>query len=79
MFEDAPCGYICLSPDWRITQVNKTFLGWTGHDHDALYGRAISTDVVHSSVLAYVDVMNKLAAGEGRSKAEAKKITMAVP
>ena len=45
MFEDAPCGYICLSPDWRITQVNKTFLGWTGHDHDALYGRAI-TDIL---------------------------------
>ncbi len=44
-----------------------------------LYGRAISTDVVHSSVLAYVDVMNKLAAGQGRSKAEAKSMTMAVP
>lgn len=28
-----------------------------------VYGRAISTDVVHASVLAYVDVLNKLAAG----------------
>jgi len=43
-----------------------------------LYGRAISTDVVQSSVLAYVDVMNKLAAGLGRNKAEARSITMAV-
>jgi len=43
-----------------------------------LYGRAISTDVVQSSVLAYVDVMNKLAAGLGRSKAEARNMTMAV-
>lgn len=43
-----------------------------------LYGRAISTDVVHSSVLAYVDVMNKLAAGLGRNKAEARNMTMAV-
>jgi 2-isopropylmalate synthase len=43
-----------------------------------LYGRAISTDVVQSSVLAYVDVMNKLAAGMGRSKAESRSMTMAV-
>jgi 2-isopropylmalate synthase len=43
-----------------------------------LYGRAISTDVVQSSVLAYVDVMNKWAAGLGRSKAEARNMTMAV-
>ena len=43
-----------------------------------LYGRAISTDVVQSSVLAYVDVMNKLAAGLGRSKAEARSMTMAI-
>ncbi len=44
-----------------------------------IYGRAISTDVVHASVLAYVDVMNKLAAGVGRSKAEAQQITMTMP
>ena len=43
-----------------------------------LYGRAISTDVVQSSVLAYVDVMNKLAAGLGRSKTESRNMTMAV-
>ena len=33
-----------------------------------VHGRAISTDVVHASVLAYVDVLNKLAAGVGRVK-----------
>ena len=31
-----------------------------------VHGRAISTDVVHASVLAYVDVLNKLAAGVGK-------------
>ncbi|MEM6431844.1 MAG: 2-isopropylmalate synthase, partial [Deinococcota bacterium] len=36
-----------------------------------VYGRAISSDVVHASVLAYVDVLNKLAAGVGsRSRAQ---------
>jgi 2-isopropylmalate synthase len=44
-----------------------------------VYGRAISTDVVHSSVLAYVDVLNKLAAGAARSKAGDQKVTMSMP
>lgn len=48
-------------------------------DGQVIYGRSISTDVVHASVLAYVDVMNKLAAGVGRSKAEAQQITMTMP
>ncbi len=48
-------------------------------DGQTVYGRAISTDVVHASVLAYVNVMNKLAAGVGRSKQEGKKITMSMP
>ena len=48
-------------------------------DGQTLFGRAISTDVVHSSVLAYVDVMNKLAAGVGRTKSAAATLTMTLP
>lgn len=44
-----------------------------------IYGRAISTDVVHASVLAYIDVLNKLAAGAGRNKVDAAQITMSMP
>ncbi len=44
-----------------------------------LFGRAISTDVVHSSVLAYVDVMNKLAAGVGKAKSDGPVLTMTLP
>ncbi len=44
-----------------------------------VHGRAISTDVVHASVLAYVDVLNKLAAGIGRHKEAANQITMSMP
>ena len=44
-----------------------------------VHGRAISTDVVHASVLAYVDALNKLAAGIGRNKREANQITMTTP
>ena len=37
-------------------------------DGQIVHGRAISTDVVQASTLAYVDVLNKLAAGVGRSR-----------
>lgn len=40
-----------------------------------VHGRAISTDVVHASVLAYVDVLNKLAAGVGRVKVNPQGMT----
>ncbi len=41
-----------------------------------VHGRAISTDVVQASVLAYVDVLNKLAAGVGRLRVHPQKTTM---
>jgi 2-isopropylmalate synthase len=44
-----------------------------------VFGRAISTDVVHASVLAYVDVLNRLAAGAARSKTGAQQVTMSMP
>lgn len=48
-------------------------------DGQIVHGRAISTDVVHASVLAYVNVLNKLAAGIARNKEEANQITMRMP
>ena len=40
LFEDAPCGFLIVSPDWRIERANATFASWTGHDASALAGRA---------------------------------------
>jgi 2-isopropylmalate synthase len=48
-------------------------------DGQLVQGRAVSTDVVHSSVLAYVDVLNRLAAGAARNKAAAQQVTMSMP
>ena len=45
-------------------------------DGQTVYGRAISTDVVHASALAYVNVLNKLAAGVGRDKSGVRRVTM---
>jgi len=38
-------------------------------DGRTVHGRGLSTDVVEASALAYVDVLNKLAAGVGRERA----------
>lgn len=48
-------------------------------DGQIVHGRAISTDVVHASVLAYVNVLNKLAAGMSRSKEAANRVSMQMP
>jgi sigma-B regulation protein RsbU (phosphoserine phosphatase) len=42
MVENAPCGYVSLSPNGHIEHVNRTFLGWTGHASDQMVGKRLS-------------------------------------
>ncbi|MCC3278502.1 PAS domain S-box protein [Arthrobacter sp. zg-Y40] len=37
-FHEAPSGYLILSPDGAILDVNETFAGWTGHRREKLLG-----------------------------------------
>lgn len=39
LFEDAPCGYVVLTPDGRITRANRTLAGWMGARPDDLSGK----------------------------------------
>jgi sigma-B regulation protein RsbU (phosphoserine phosphatase) len=39
LYENAPCGYVSLSPDARIVKVNRTLADWLGTSADALVGR----------------------------------------
>ena len=39
LYEDAPCGYLTMSPDGTIRRANRTFLQLTGHAADELVGR----------------------------------------
>ena len=39
LFENAPCGYVSLHPDGRITKVNQTLVAWLGYERDQLVGR----------------------------------------
>jgi PAS domain S-box-containing protein len=39
LYENAPCGYLSLRPDGRVSKVNGTFLRWTGFAKGELDGR----------------------------------------
>ncbi len=42
LFDEAPCGFIFLSPDWRVVQANKTFLSWTNYELDTIVGQPVT-------------------------------------
>src|SRR3984885_7471505 len=41
LFENAPCGYLTMGPDGRITKVNATLTAWTGLEADKFIGRRL--------------------------------------
>jgi phosphoserine phosphatase RsbU/P len=43
LYENAPCGYLSLSPDARIVKVNRTLTDWLGTSSDAVLGQPFHT------------------------------------
>ena len=43
LYENAPCGYLSLSPEARIVKVNRTLTDWLGTSSDALLGQPFHT------------------------------------
>jgi phosphoserine phosphatase RsbU/P len=41
LFENAPCGYLTMGSDGRITKVNATIMAWTGFEADKFIGRRL--------------------------------------
>jgi phosphoserine phosphatase RsbU/P len=41
LFENAPCGYLTIGPDGRISKVNATLEAWTGFSADKLIGQRL--------------------------------------
>ena len=41
LFENAPCGYLTLAPDGRISRVNQTLCGWTGYTREHFTGKRV--------------------------------------
>jgi sigma-B regulation protein RsbU (phosphoserine phosphatase) len=41
LFENAPCGYLTIGPDGRITKINVTLTAWTGFEAEKFVGRRL--------------------------------------
>jgi sigma-B regulation protein RsbU (phosphoserine phosphatase) len=41
LFENAPCGYLTIGSDGRITKVNATLVAWTGFEAEEFVGRRL--------------------------------------
>jgi phosphoserine phosphatase RsbU/P len=41
LFENAPCGYLTIGSDGRITKVNSTLTAWTGYTADEFVGQRL--------------------------------------
>src|SRR6202789_1077528 len=41
LFENAPCGYLTIGSDGRITKVNTTLTAWTGFEAENFIGRRL--------------------------------------
>jgi phosphoserine phosphatase RsbU/P len=53
LYENAPCGYLSLSPDARIVKVNRTLTGWLGMSGETLIGQPFHTLLSFGGRIAY--------------------------
>lgn|GEM_PF-6758454 len=53
LFENAPCGYVLISPSGTIFKANRTILSWLGYDRAALTGKKFHVVLNLSSKLFY--------------------------
>lgn len=53
LYENAPCGYLSLSPDARIVKVNRTLTDWLGTSAEALIGQPFHALLSFGGRIAY--------------------------
>ena len=53
LYENAPCGYLSLSPDGQIVKANKTLADWLGSSAEALLGTPFHGILTFGGKIAY--------------------------
>jgi phosphoserine phosphatase RsbU/P len=53
LYDNAPCGYLSLSPDGHIVRANKTLADWVGISSEALLGRPFHGILTFGGRIAY--------------------------
>ena len=55
LYNNAPCGYLCLSPEGNIIDVNNRFLEFTGYDRDEVIVQKKLTDFLSKAGKMFFD------------------------
>ena len=66
LYENAPCGYLSLSPDGHIVKANKTFADWIGSSPEALLGAPFHDILTFGGRIAYETHLAPLLRLQGR-------------
>ncbi len=53
LYENAPCGYVSVSPDAQIVKINRTLCDWLGRTSDTLIARPIHELMSFGGRIAY--------------------------
>ena len=53
LYENAPCGYLSLSPDGRIAKANLTLSTWMGFSREQLLGKRLREILNVSGAIFY--------------------------
>lgn len=53
LYDNAPCGYVSLSPGGRIVKINRTLTGWLDREGDALLGEPFNALLSFGGRIAY--------------------------
>jgi sigma-B regulation protein RsbU (phosphoserine phosphatase) len=53
LYENAPCGYLSLSPDGQIVKANRTLANWMGSSPESLLGRPFHEILTFGGRIAY--------------------------
>ncbi|HEX4442686.1 MAG TPA: diguanylate cyclase [Galbitalea sp.] len=53
LYEQAPCGFLSMTPSGTILKVNRTLLDWTGYERDEVVGKSLSGFLDKGSQLFY--------------------------
>ncbi len=53
LYDNAPCGYLSLSPDEKIVKINRTLLDWLGMSDADLLGQSVHAILSFGSKIAF--------------------------
>ena len=53
LYDQAPCGYLCLLDDGTIVKANQTFLLWTGYSQQEILGRRFQSLLSRAGAIYY--------------------------